>query len=190
MGRTKIKTQRGKQEDNRERKNEGRGRIEPMGRQTWRERGDEIRTERPKMKCQFPQPSGPYLLPPHPTCASLANHKPRKFLHPPKGSPIPCLYWLVVNTGLLSLGPPANAEGRVWPHGSKHPDPPSPGPAFLRNLRSDSRSCEVRQSKAWVRQQPVLLIKTPWLGQISFPKMCAVAKDSKKQILETLLRAF
>lgn len=60
-----------------------------------------------------------------------------------------------------------------------------------RNLRSDSRSCEVRQSRAWVRQQPVLLIKTPWLGQI-FPKNVCCCKGRQeanfRNLAESLLR--
>lgn len=119
--RTKTKTQQEKQE-NTEGGNESKKKKTTKGQVNLEEREDATRTKkgkRPDMKWLLPRPSdlapnynhpaSPDPVPTWPAAQPVSSFVPPK-AHTSRGLP------LEVNTGLLSLGPPASAENRVWPH--------------------------------------------------------------------------
>lgn len=113
------------------------------------------------------------------SCPSLAGSPAHKFIHPSKGSHIPWSTGGGQQWPLGSLGPPATAENRVWPHSSHHPDLPHPPPTpLVETLGQTSDPVRLGTPRVQVLQQPTLLIKTPWPGQSSPPKHVLLQKTA------------
>lgn len=115
---------------------------------------------------------------------SPAGSQAHKFIHPSIGSHIPRSTGGSQH-GLLGHWVHQPLQRMVWPHSSHHPDlphlPPKP-PVETRGQTPDPERLGI--PRVQVPQQPILLIKTPWLGQSSSPKHVLLQKTARGKILK------